>query len=172
MITLTKREKLLLKVLLVIAAGTVVYYLVVSPLIGLMGNSEDDTKKNRDDLIKLEKIYKQYRDIQQKKIAYTAMLEKRNENTTSLIEQLANSTGIAKNIAYTRSSQSSIQNKYVRITVDIKIEGVAIQQFLKFLYEVENTDNLIKVNYLRINPALKGTNTYDVNLKVDNFIFK
>ena len=172
MIKLTKREKLLLKVLLVIAAGTVVYYLVVSPLIGLMGNSEDDTKKNRDDLIKLEKIYKQYRDIQQKKIAYTAMLEKRNENTTSLIEQLANSTGIAKNIAYTRSSQSSIQNKYVRITVDIKIEGVAIQQFLKFLYEVENTDNLIKVNYLRINPALKGTNTYDVNLKVDNFIFK
>lgn len=172
MITLTKREKLLLKVLLVIVAGTAVYYLVVSPLIGLMGNSEDDTKKNRDDLIKLEKIYKQYRDIQQKKIAYTAMLEKRNENTTSLIEQLANSTGIAKNIAYTRSSQSSIQNKYVRITVDIKIEGVAIQQFLKFLYEVENTDNLIKVNYLRINPALKGTNTYDVNLKVDNFIFK
>lgn len=172
MITLKKREKLLLKVLLVIVAGTAVYYLIVSPLIGLMGNSEDDTKKNRDDLIKLEKIYKQYRDIQQKKIAYTAMLEKRNENTTSLIEQLANSTSIAKNIAYTRSSQSSIQNKYVRITVDIKIEGVAIQQFLKFLYEVENTDNLIKVNYLRINPALKGTNTYDVNLKVDNFIFK
>lgn len=172
MITLTQREKLLLKVLLAVVIVIAAYYLIVLPLVGIIGNSEDDTKKHRDDLVKLEKIYNQYRDIQQKRTAYATMLEKRNENTTSLIEQLANSTGISRNIAYTRSSQSSIQNKYIRITVDIKIEGVAIQHFLKFLYEVENTDNLIKVSYLRINPALKGTNTYDINLKVDNYIFK
>ncbi len=172
MITLTQREKLLLKVLIICIATTIVYYLIVLPVIGLTGNAEDELKKNRDDIEKLESIYKQYRDIQQKNAAYTSMLNRKNENVTSMVEQWANSIGMARNIAYTRSSQSNIQNKYVRITTEVKIEGIAIQQFLKFLYEVENSDNLLKVNYLRISPALKGTNTYDINLKIDNFISK
>jgi hypothetical protein len=170
--TLTQREKLLLKILIICIAGIAVYYLVISPIIGLTGNGSDKSDKNRNDIQKLESLYKQYKDIQQKKSVYTTMLDKKNENITSLIEQWATSTGIAKNIANTGSNPSNIQNKYVKITTDIRIEGVAIQQFLKFLYEVENSDNLIKVSYLRISPALKGTNTYDINLKIDNFISK
>ncbi|MBN2400960.1 MAG: type II secretion system protein M [Spirochaetes bacterium] len=172
MITLTQREKLLLKILVVCLAGLIVYYLIALPIIGLSGSAEDGVEKNIDDLNKLENIYKQYREIQQKNEKYSSMLSKKNENTTSMIEQWANSTGISKNIAYTRGSQSSIQNKYTRITTDIRIEGVAIQNFLKFLYEIENSDNLLKVNYLKITPALKGTNTYDINLKIDNYISK
>jgi hypothetical protein len=172
MMNLTQREKLLLKILLICTSVAVIYYLIISPIIGLTGSAEDETKKNIDDLNKLENIYKQYREIQQKNQKYTSMLSRRNENTTSMIEQWASSTGISKNIAYTRGSQSTIQNKYTRITTDIRIEGVAIQQFLKFLYEVENSENLLKVNYLKISPALKGTNTYDINLKIDNFILK
>jgi hypothetical protein len=172
MMNLTRREKLLLKILIACIAVAAVYYLIISPIIGLTGSTEDDVKKNIDDLNRLESIYKQYREIQQKNQKYMSMLSRRNENTTSLIEQWANSTGISKNIAYTRGSQSTIQNKYTRLTTDIRIEGVAIQQFIRFLYEVENSDNLIKVNYLKISPALKGTNTYDINLKIDNFILK
>ena len=156
-------------------AAAAAYYLIILPVIGLSdtGSSNDnDAKKNLNDLNRLESIYREYRVIQQKNQRYSSMLSRRNENTTSMIEQWANSTGIAKNIAYTRSSQSTIQNKYTRITTDMRIEGVAIQQFLKFLYEVENSDNLLKVNYLKITPALRGTNTYDINLKIDNYISK
>ncbi len=165
----TDREKLLLKILLVCVILTLVYYLIVIPLIKLAGGSDDELRKNRNNLEKLENIYREYQNIKQKKSAYITILNRKNENTTSLIEQWANSTGIAKNIAYTRSTQSNIQNKYIRISTDIKIESVPIQQFLKFLYEVEYSDNLIKVSYLRIHPALKGSNTYDINLKIDNF---
>ncbi len=172
MISLTKREKLLLKILLIFILGLIIIYLIVLPLIRLSGTSDDDVKKYTDDLEKLESIYKQYRDVQQKKANYILMLNKKNENTTSLIEQLTNSLNISKNIAYTRSNQSNIQNKFVRITTEVRIEGIAMQLFLKFLYEIENSDNLIKVNYLRITPALRGTNTYDVQLKIDNFISK
>ncbi|MFH0976668.1 MAG: type II secretion system protein GspM [Spirochaetota bacterium] len=172
MITLTKREKLLLKVLVICIAGIIIYYLIILPIMGLSSNSENKSKKYRDDIQKLESIYREYKDIQQRKSQYSALLDKKNENITSLIEQWATSSGIAKNIANTGSNQSFIQNKYIRISTDIRIEGVAIQQFLKFLYEVEHSDNLIKVSSLRIIPALKGTNTYDVSLKIDNFISK
>ncbi|MBN2038538.1 MAG: type II secretion system protein M [Spirochaetes bacterium] len=170
--TLSKREKLLLKVLLSFVVVLTIYYIIIIPLTGFIRNSGNDTDTGRNDIEKLERIYNEYREIKQKSSDYMSMLSKKNENTTSLIEQWASSTGIAKNIAYTRSSQSNIQNKYTRITTDMKIEGVFIQQFVKFLYEVENSDNLLKINYLRIQPALKGTNTYDINLKIDNFILK
>jgi len=172
MITLTQREKLLLRVLIILVSAFAAYRLVLLPLISFAVNTDDEVNKKIEELDRLEKLYKQYREIQEKKSYYTEILNKRNENTTSLIEQWANTTGISKNIAYTRNNQSGIQNKYIRITSDIRIEGVAIQQFLKFLYEVENSDNLIRVNYLKINPALKGTNTYDVNMKIDNFVAK
>lgn len=170
--TLSKRENLLLKILLSFVVLLVLYYLIILPLIGFIRSTGDNSGTGRNDLERLEKIYYEYKDIQQKKTAYMSMLKKSNENTTSLIEQWASSTGIAKNIAYTRSSQSNIQNKYTRITTNMKIEGVLIHQFIKFLYEVENSDNMIKVSQLRIRPALKGTSTYDVTLKIDNFILK
>ena len=173
MMNLSQREKLLLRILIGCVAAVAAYYLIILPVISLTGGSSDNgTKKNVDDLNRLENLYREYREVQQKNQKYSAMLNRRNENTTSMIEQWANSTGITKNIAYTRSSQSTIQNKYTRITTDMRIEGVAIQHFLKFLYEVENSDNLLKVNYLKITPALRGTNTYDINLKIDNFILK
>jgi hypothetical protein len=172
MISLTKREKILVKVLLIFISVLVIYYVIALPVIRLVGTSDNDDKKYTDDLEKLESIYKQYREVQQKKSIYTSLLNRKNENTTSLIEQLANSLNISRHIAYTRSNQSNIQNKFVRVTTEVRVEGIAMQHFLKFLYEIENSDNLIKVNYLRITPALKGTNTYDAQLKIDNFISK
>ena len=46
---LTRREKLLLKILVACIAVAAVYYLIVSPIIGLTGSTEDDVKKNIDD---------------------------------------------------------------------------------------------------------------------------
>lgn len=166
---LTQREKILLQVLGGIAVIVLSYYLIILPLMSFAGDTEDEMQTNIKNIEKLEKIYNQYRDIQQKKSRYESMLNKKNENTTSLVEQWATSTGIAKNIAYTRRNQTNIQNKFVRITTDIKIEGVTIQSFLKFLYEVESSNTLMRVNYLRIQQALKGTKKYDVNLKIDSY---
>lgn len=166
---LTQREKILLQVLIGIAALVAAYYLIILPLLSFAGDTESEMQANIKNIEKLEKIYNQYRDIQQKKSRYVSMLSKKNENTTSLVEQWATSTGIAKNIAYTRRNQTNIQNKYVRITTDIKIEGIAIQSFLKFLYEIESSDTLMRVNYLRIQQALKGTKMYDINLKIDSY---
>ncbi len=97
------------------------------------------------------------------------MLDSKNENITSLIEQWAASADITRNIAYTRRTQTNIQNKYIRVTTDVKLEGIPIQKLLRFLYEVENSNTLLKISYLRIYQGLKGSDTYDVNVKIDSF---
>lgn len=169
---LSQREKTLLQAMIGLLGLVLVYYIIIGPVIDYTGNTQTEMENNIKNIEKIEKIYEQYRDIQQKKSRYITMLDNKNENTTSLIEQWATTSGIAKNIAYTRRNQSFIQNKYVRITTDVKFEGVAIQAFLKFLYEIESSNSLLNVNYLRINQGLKGSNTYDVNIKIDNYILK
>jgi hypothetical protein len=165
---LTKRERVLLFVLAIIAVGAVIYSLSTSS-----SDSANDKPKDADGgsekIQKLERLADEYRRIRQDKTRIQALLDNKNENTTTLIQQWAANSNIDKNIGYTRRSQSNIQNKYVRVTTEIKIEGVAIQQFLKFLNDVENSNDLLRVQYIRISKALKGTDTYDVLLKIDSF---
>ncbi|MCU0821963.1 MAG: type II secretion system protein M [Spirochaetes bacterium] len=167
MINLTKREKTLLRVLAVVIIIAVIY-LVAAGLVSYLGSSEDEMGDNIDKISKLDRIHQDYVEIQDKIEAYKRQLSK-SDNITSLVEQWSTSAGIAGNIAYTRRSQSKVQNKYTRITTNVKFEGVSIEPFLKFLYDVENSGELLNVSYLRLNPALKGTSTYDIDLKIDSF---
>jgi len=54
------------------------------------------------------------------------------------------------------------------VSTDVKFEGVAIAPLMKFIHLMENSDKMIKVNYLQIRLALKGRNTYDVRIKFDS----
>lgn len=166
---LTRRERTLLLVMGGVVAFAAAYYLIVSPMIDYMKNSDEETRKNQESLNRLDKIYEDYKDVQAKKTAHLALLRNKNENITTLIEQWANSTNIARNIAYTRGTQSTIQNKFTRVTTNVKIEGVPIQSLIKFLYEIESSNQLLNLSYLRIYQGLKGADTYDAVIKIDSF---
>jgi len=98
-----------------------------------------------------------------------SQLGNKDANINSMIEQWASSAGVSGAIAYTRSTQTTIQNKYTMITTIMKFDGVAIEPLLKFMYEVENSSMLLKISYLRMREAIKGADTYDVELKINTY---
>ena len=159
----------MIKILAVIAGASIIYFLIISPFIGYREKAENELKENRDRLEKLEKIYEEFKTARSDKMKYMSLLNQKESDTTSLIEQIATSNKIDKNIAYSRRSQSNIQNRFMRVTTDVKFEGVAIQSILKFIYDLENSNRLVKLNYIRIQQALKGTDRYDVIMKIDSF---
>src|SRR6056297_805099 len=163
MIRVSEREKKLLQVLIIVFSVVIIYYLIVTPLVKFFSKTDESLESNKEQLIQLDKIYKNYRDLEQTYNRYSSLLKSGNDNITSMIEQWSQSTNVARHIAYTRRRQSIIQNKYIRITTDIKLEGVPIQSCLQFIYEIENSNKLLKMSYIRINKALKGSSTYDVN---------
>ena len=73
---------------------------------------------------------------------------------------------------YTKKSQANVQNKYIRVTTDVKLEGVAVGPLMKFIFDLERSSDLVRIQYLRITKGLKGTDTYDAIIKVDSFINK
>ncbi len=169
MISLSTREKRLLKALGVVAGGAMVWGLVINPYLSLSETSRSSIAGSRQDLARLDSLYEEYRDVRQRKARYDALLSNREENITTLIEQWSASADVARHIAYTRRTQSNVQNKYLRISTDIKIDGVPMQKFLRFLYEMESSGRLLKVSYLRLYQGLKGADTYDVIMKIDSY---
>ncbi|HSV98206.1 MAG TPA: type II secretion system protein GspM [Spirochaetota bacterium] len=169
MIKISAREKRLLKIFGAITAGTLLYLLVVNPYLSLMESSRSSIAGSRQDLARLETLYEEYRQIKQQKTRYDTLLGNREENITTLIEQWSTSADVARHIAYTRRTQSNIQNKYLRISTDVKIDGVPIQKFIRFLHEIESSGRLLKVSYLRLYQGLKGADTYDVIMKIDSY---
>ena len=169
MISLSRREKLLLKALGALVALLALVFLVIMPFIEYRGRSETATRKYSSDIQKLEALYEEYREIKQRKSRYASLLSMKNDNVTTLVEQWAANSGVSRNIAYASRTQSTIQNRYVRITTDIKFESVPIQNLLRFIYEVENSNRLININYFRVYQGLKGADTYDAIMKIDSF---
>ncbi len=169
MIKISAREKRLLKIFGAIAACALFYLLVVNPYLSLRETSRSSIAGNRQDLARLEALYEEYREIKQRKTRYDTLLGNKEENITTLIEQWSANADVARHIAYTRRTQSNIQNKYLRITTDVKIDGVPIQKFMRFLFEIENSGRLLKVSYLRLYQGLKGADTYDVIMKIDSY---
>lgn len=168
MIKLSQREKILLQILVSLIVIAIIYFLIISPIIEMRRSGDSEVKEKLANVNKIDKIYMEYKELLQKKNEIYSQLNKK-DNLTSQIEQYATSNNIAKNIAYTRRGQSVIQNKYIRITTDIKFDGVAMDKLLKFIYDVENSNSLLKLDYIRIHQGLKDTNTYDVIMKIDSF---
>ncbi|TAL31351.1 MAG: hypothetical protein EPN93_17970 [Spirochaetes bacterium] len=166
---LSSREKYLLYALGGMLAFTLAYYLIIMPLVEYRSSTQQETRKNVSDITRLEALYDQYRDIKQRKTRYQTQLGNRNENISTLIEQWANTADVSKNIAYNRRTQANIQNKYTKFTSDIKLDAVPVQKFFRFLYEIENSNSLLKVSYLKIYQGMKGADTYDVIIKIDSF---
>ncbi|HPI89171.1 MAG TPA: type II secretion system protein GspM [Spirochaetota bacterium] len=167
MITLNEREKLLLRILAVIAGITAAYYLVVSPLLSYRASSQDESKSSKEKIDKLASIYEDYRETKNKKTQYEKML-RQSKGVTTLIEEYAKKTGILENKVYTRDTPGTRQDQYKKVSTDVKFEGVSIVPMLEFIYDMENSGLLIKISSLRITQAFKGRDTYDVTIKFDS----
>ena len=166
MTNLSKREKLLIKIFAAFLGTLACIYLIVFPIMDFKAEAESTYKGNVDRIQKLEGMYDRYRKVTRKSQSINKLL-KNNRGVSSLIEENATKAGILGNKIYNRDHQSNIQNKYQKITTNVRFEGVDIKSLLHFIYLMENSDKLIKVSYLRISQALKDK--YDANIKFDTF---
>ncbi|MCX8122963.1 MAG: hypothetical protein N3F66_02210 [Spirochaetes bacterium] len=169
MLKLSNREKLLLKILLSILILIIGYNFIFIPLMKFFSSSDTVIVSDKQKIEQLDRIYNNYKELETKRNQYMSLLKSDSENISTMIEQWAQNSNIAKNIAYSRRNQTNVQNKYIRITTDMKLDGVSIQSLIRFIYEIESSNKLVNISYLRINKSYKSPNLYDVNLKIESY---
>jgi hypothetical protein len=169
--TLTKREKILI-IILIASVAIWGIYSIARPILNAQKSSGLEKENAAGKIKKMDDLYDEYRRVRQEKTRILTLLDTKNENTATLIQQFAASNNIDKSVAYTRRTQSNVQNRFIRVTTEVKIEGVTIQPLIRFIGDIENSNGLMRVQYLRITKGLKGTDSYDALIKIDSFTNK
>lgn len=170
---LNKREKQVLSAGGAVLAILLLYLVVISPLVGHLGDLGRRIPRSKRDLretVQRAERYRKYnasiRDIRER-------LRKRDKDFDpySFLEQKARVNGITmKKIT---PSTNPVNEFYRENTYRITLEGITLNNLVKYLYDIENSKYLLTIKKLDIQPKKerRGTsNLLDVNFVVSTFV--
>jgi general secretion pathway protein M len=90
----------------------------------------------------------------------------------SRLEELAGQTGIRNKILYMKPTVSTPSEVYNEESVEIKMEGVTLEQLVRYLHQIENSPQLLKIKRLEIKPRFDNRQILTTIFKVSAFTLK
>ena len=90
----------------------------------------------------------------------------------SRLEELAGQTGIRNKILYMKPTVSTPSEVYNEESVEVKMEGVTLEQLVRYLHQVENSPQLLKIKRLEIKPRFDNRQILTATFRVSAFTLK
>jgi general secretion pathway protein M len=87
----------------------------------------------------------------------------------SFLEELANKTGIKNNIMYMKPALTTPGELFRESSVEMRLEGIALQQLTRYLYDIEQAPQLLRVRRMHIKPRAANPDQLDVTFQVSTF---
>ncbi|MGH8066457.1 MAG: hypothetical protein ACRERE_14720 [Candidatus Entotheonellia bacterium] len=87
----------------------------------------------------------------------------------SFLEELANKTGIKNNIMYMKPALTTPGELFRESSVEMRLEGIALQQLTRYLYDIERAPQLLRVRRMHIKPRPANPDQLDVTFQVSTF---
>jgi general secretion pathway protein M len=87
----------------------------------------------------------------------------------SFLEDLANKTGIKNNIKSMTPALSTPGELFRESSVEMRLEGIALQQLSRYLYDIERAPQLLRVRRMHIKPRPADPDLLDVTFQVSTF---
>jgi general secretion pathway protein M len=168
---LGRREKL------VIIVGGVAVALLLFYRFGLSPALERLRMLDRLVAIK-ERDLHQMKGLQETYLAQKRLMEEVNRSLAqrgqdfaifSFLEELANNTGIKNNIMYMKPALTTPGELFRESSVEMRLEGVALQQLTRYLYDIERAPQLLRVRRMHIKPRPANPDQLDVTFQVSTF---
>jgi general secretion pathway protein M len=90
----------------------------------------------------------------------------------SRLEEFAGQTGIRNKILYMKPTVSTPSEVYNEESVEVKMEGVTLEQLVRYLHQVENSPQLLKIKRLEIKPRFDNRQILTATFRVSAFTLK
>src|SRR5262245_20675046 len=90
----------------------------------------------------------------------------------SRLEELASKSGIRHKILYMKPTVTTPSEVYNEESVEVKMEGVTLQQLLRYLHQIENSPQLLKIKRLEIKPRFDNRQILTATFRVSAFTLK
>jgi general secretion pathway protein M len=162
---------------LVIIAGGIAVALLVFYRFGLSPTLERLRTLDRLLAVK-ERDLHQMKALRDTYLAQKRLLEEVNRNLGqrgqdfaifSFLEDLANKTGIKDNIKYMNPAVTTPGELFRESSVEMRLEGIALQQLTRYVYDIERAPQLLRVRRMHIKPRPANPDLLDVTFQVSTF---
>jgi general secretion pathway protein M len=162
--------------LLIIAGGVAVvlllfYRLVLSPALERLHTLDRLVAVKERELHQMKTLQETY--IGQKRLMedVSRSLAQRGPDFAifSFLEDLANKTGIKDNIKSMTPALTTPGELFRESSVEMRLEGIALQQLTRYLYDIEQAPQLLRVRRMHIKPRPANPDLLDVTFQVSTF---
>lgn len=90
----------------------------------------------------------------------------------SRLEELAGQTGIRNKILHMKPTVSTPSEMYNEESVEVKMEGVTLEQLVRYLHQVESSPQLLKIKRLEVKPRIDNRQILTATFRVSAFTLK
>ena len=159
------------------AGATLVLFLIfklaIDPLFKHSADLDRQIVTARRQLVELRTMQQEYQ--RQKTVVDSINSQlKRQPNFAifSRLEELAGQTGIRNKILHMKPTVSTPSEVYNEESVEVKMEGVTLEQLVRYLHQVENSPQLLKIKRLEIKPRFDNRQILTATFRVSAFTLK
>jgi general secretion pathway protein M len=149
------------------------FMFVIDPLFKRSAELDRQIVTARRQLTELRTMQQDYRRQKSVVDSINSQLKKQqNFAIFSRLEELAGQTGIRNNILYMKPTVSTPSEVYNEESVEIKMEGVTLAQLVRYLHQVENSPQLLKIKRLETKPRFDNRQLLTATFRVSAFTLK
>ena len=167
---LARREKYSIYALSGVICLFVVFQFIVFPFLDKRERLERTLQAKTDILEKMTILQREYNTIKKRTELSKSNFAKRDPGFTlfSFLDKLTGKAGIKKNVTYMKPSTSVQKNSPFKISqVEMKLQGLTLQQLASYLHMVETSKNMVNIKRLSISKTSKLENLLDAVLQVE-----
>ena len=168
---LAARERLILTIGAVVVMASLLFLVVVDPLLARIDKAERQTVRKSKERVELSALAVEYAAKQTR----MAKLQQRLPNGDSqfsllaFMEEAAASVRIRDRIVGMQPQQGTLQYGYQETAVDLRLDGVQLPQLLALLVALEQAPYDVQVHHLQIKPKYDNPVNLDATLRIVSY---
>lgn len=163
------REKILVVCAAVAAVLFLLFMIVIDPVLNRSARLDRQIRKAEQDLTKLNAYRREYNRQKYTLDRLNTQLGQQKVRILPLLEKLARDTGTSNKITGMRPSVNSSSDAYTEESVAIEMADVTLEQLAKYLYEIEQARQFLRIKRLTIKPRLNNRQLLTVSFRVSTF---
>jgi general secretion pathway protein M len=168
--TLNRREKYIIYGAGCLIALLIIIHFVITPFIENKSQMQRNLQTKKAELEEMRRLQAEYNSLKQKLQLSQTSIGKREKGFTlySFMNQLAGQAGIKDRISYMKPTNTIQKNSNYKLSrVEMKLDGVTLEQLTGYLYGIETSKNMVIVKKLSISKKQKNDSLVNVILQVE-----
>jgi general secretion pathway protein M len=168
---LAKRERYLVTIGACAVALFVLLQFLIFPFFEKRERFQKGVRAKEEALIEIVKLSSEYQTYKRGSQGIQEIIEKREKGFTlfSFLERAAGQAKVKAHIKYMKPSDSQGTGPYKESMVEMKLEGITLNQLVGYLYHIESPENAISIKRISIKENKRESGYLDAILQVLTF---